>query len=315
MEKKVSWWRRFLGGIGMGIAAAIPGVSAGAIAVILHVFEPIVYAASNFFRKFKESILVLLPVIIGAILAVIPTIILMHNALNSLLFAVVSLFVGFMIGSFPGMTDEVKDAKPKRKEIIILIICFIVALAIGIISYFCGDKINITGHVTNPEWYMYFVVVLVGIIASAGLIVPGISGSMILLILGFYTPFINNLVEFVKILFHMQEGTLNWNYIGLLVCFAVGVIVGCVLMSKLMKYLLNKNRRLTFFGIIGFMIGSTISLYVNYDMRKYFQTWGCVKWYYEVIIAVVLLIVGIVLAYLLVKAQRKHNKELEENKQ
>jgi len=301
-----NWFRRFFAGIGIGVAAAIPGVSAGAIAVILKVYEVIINAASDIIKHFKNAVLILLPVVLGAILAVIPTIYIMDKALNNLLFAVVVLFVGFIIGSFPGITDEIKGEKATKKDIIILSICFLVPVAIGLVSFFVGDQIKLDEQIKNPQWYMYFVAVAIGIIAAAGFIVPGISGSMILLITGFYTPFITGVTEFVRVLFKQQEGVLNWKFVGIIICFAVGAVIGCILLSKLMKFLINKNRKSTFFGIIGFVAGSVISLFVNYDMKKYYSTWGCVAWYYEVIIAIGFLLVGIALAYLLLKQQRKY---------
>ena len=293
-----NWIKRLLSGIAIGVGAAIPGVSGGTIAIIFKVYETIINAVSNIFKKFKESFLILLPVVIGVVAALIPCVLLMNIAFKYLLFAVVTLFAGFIIGSFPSLLDEVKHDKVTTKNILIGVTCLLIALAIGILSFFFGEKINLSEQIAHPNWWMYLVVIPVGVLASSALVVPGISGSMLMLILGFYKPFIDGASEFLK-------GAGNWSIVGILGCFAVGVIIGFYLISKLMGYLLTKHRLATFYGIIGFIIGSLITLYINHDIGQYYQSWGALPMWGEMIVAVVFLLIGVGIAYLLVRYQRK----------
>ena len=101
-------FRRFFAGMGIGTGAAIPGVSGAAVAVIFKVYEEIITAVNNFRKKFGYAIAVLVPILLGIICAVIPCIILFSFAFEHFLFLLISLFAGFLLGSFPGVLDEVK---------------------------------------------------------------------------------------------------------------------------------------------------------------------------------------------------------------
>ena len=306
--------KRLLAGIGIGVGAAIPGVSGGTIAIILDVYESVIGAVSNIFKKFKESIIILIPILIGIIGALIPCIILFDKLLEGMMFIMVSIFAGLMIGSMPKITEEVKGNKFTKNNGIALIICFLLAISIGICSVFLGDKINLLAHFENPEIWFYFIMIPVGIIGSFALVIPGISGSMILLILGFYTPLIKVVSELFK-----GHASNPGAVIGLVACFAIGVILGFFLCSKAMKKLLNNFHLTTMWGIIGFIVGSIITLFFNYTIYSYYQkmsslneTW--MKWYIEVPIGIILLIVFAILSYLLLRYLKKRSETKLENK-
>lgn len=308
-----NFFKTLLAGMGIGVASAIPGVSGGTIAVSLKVYDKIISAVSGIFKHFKESVKVLLPILLGVVLALVPCIYLFDKAFEGFVFGIVTLFAGLIVGSFPGILKEVKGVKINFKHIITLIITLLIALAIGILSVNYGDQIVISSHFAKPEWWFYLILIPVGVIASFALIVPGISGSMILLILGFYTP----LLEYVNI---WAKEILSGNFTNLLtcllilLCFAIGVILGVILISKIMAILLNKFRNMTFFGIIGFIIGSTITLFYNNEIVNYYEIWasGNYVWmpmYLEIIIGSILFVLGALAVYFL----EKHNEKIKEN--
>ncbi len=316
--KTKEWFKTLLAGMGIGISSAIPGVSGGTIAVILKVYEKLLWAISNIFKEFKKAVIYLLPVLIGVVLALIPTIYLMDKALNGFLFGIVCLFAGFIIGSIPGITDEVKGEKPQRNHLIALIVSILVAIGLGVASVLA--KVDASALLVTPKWWVYIILIPVGFVASIALVVPGLSGSMLLLLLGFYKPLISSTVDTVK---ECLGG--NWSnfgqQIGILACFAVGVIIGFYLISKLMHFLLSKYRITTFYSIIGFVIGSTVALFFNFEIYEYYLVWASgtyikVPLYIEIPIAVVLLVGGTIASYALVKYKRKidsenQNKEIE----
>ena len=188
-----NWFRRFFAGMGIGTGAAIPGVSGAAIAVIFHVYEDIINAVNNFRKKFGWAIKVLIPIILGIVCAVIPCIILFHLAFEYFMFALICIFVGFLIGSLPGVTKEVKNVKFTAKYKVILIIGIIFVVLLGVISVFVGDAVNLQSLFDEMPWWLYLVLIPVGALAAIALTVPGLSGSLILLLLGFYRPLISSL--------------------------------------------------------------------------------------------------------------------------
>lgn len=312
------WFKTLLAGMAIGVGSSIPGVSGGTIAVILKVYEKLLWAISNIFKEFKKAVIYLIPVLLGVVLAVIPMLYLMDKALNGFLFGIVCLFAGFIIGSFPSVTDEVKGEKIKKSYIVTLIITLLSAIGLGIASVLI--KADVSSELANPSWWMYIVLIPVGFIASIALAVPGLSGGMILLLLGFYKPLIETTVETAK---NCLQG--DWSnfgqQLGILVCFAVGVIIGFYFISKLMHFLLQKYRTITFYGIIGFIIGSTLALFFNYEIYSYYLIWASNSYvsmplYIEIPIGVFLLILGIIASYLLVRYQRKQkNIEAKKNQE
>lgn len=91
-----------------------------------------------------------------------------------------------------------KNKERKSSYIVILIITLFIALGLGIASALLGNKINLDNHFIHPEWWFYLILIPVGFLAASALVIPGISGSMILLILGFYTPLLKYTVAWCK---------------------------------------------------------------------------------------------------------------------
>ena len=296
-----NWFKKILAGIGIGVGAAIPGISGGTIAVILNIYEKITWAVANIFKKFKEAIIILIPVLIGVVIGLIPTWLLMEYALNNFLFGVVCIFAGFIIGSFPEITKQVKDVCPKKAHIITLVISFVIALALGVASILLDvySGFNVSQLFENPQWWLFIILIPVGFLASSALVIPGISGSMILVLIGFYKPLIDSIQLF-------KDPSKIGTEFGILICFGIGVIIGFYLISKLMNNLLNKHREVTFFGIIGFIIGSLFALFLNSTIWQYYQTWsnggqGFIPCQIEIPLGIVLLIIVMVGSYFLMK--------------
>ncbi len=311
LMKIKDWFKTLLVGVGIGVGSAIPGVSGGTIAVIFKVYEKIVWAISNILNEFKKAIIILIPILLGVVIGLIPTIILMHEALQGFVFGVICIFAGFITGSIPKINDEVKGVKPTTKAILLMVGAGLLAIGLGLASIFA--KTDVSVYFATPKWWFYLILIPVGLIASTALVVPGISGSMLLILLGFYKPLIDSTVEVAK---ECIAG--NWAHFGmqfgLLACFAIGVIIGFVLISKLMNYLLNKFHHETFFGILGFVIGSDIALFLNFEIWEYYLKWSngvimSLKKEVEIPLGIALFVVITILSYLFVRYQRKIEKE------
>ena len=313
--KVKAFFKRFFAGMGIGCGAAIPGVSGAAIAVIFKVYEEIIDAVNNARKRFGYALKVLIPILVGIICAVIPCIILFSYAFEHFLFILIAVFAGFLIGSFPGITDEVKGVKPNKKQIMIIVIGALFVILLGVLSIVLGDLFNLHEVFAETPWWLYLVLIPVGAVAAVALTVPGLSGSLILLIIGFYRP----LVDFAKA-WGKELAKGNFNNIGKLCgvigCFAIGCLIGVVLVSKIMTVLLRKSHDSTFFGIIGFILGSVVVLFLNYETFNYYKCWAGVSYsgilnpslsmWLELLIAFILLALAAFGSYQLVRVQRKH---------
>ena len=325
--KVKEWFRRFFAGLGIGTGAAIPGVSGAAIAVIFHVYEDIINAVNNFRKKFGWAITVLIPILIGIAIAVSICIVLFHLAFEHLMFVLMCVFAGFLIGSFPGVTDEVKNEKIDKRCIILIVVGVLFVIGLGIASVFSG--LNVQTVFDATPWWLYLVLIPVGALAAVALTVPGLSGSLILLIIGFYRPLVDTTVFWIKEIFGVGDVTQSFAHvlplIGVIGCFGIGCLICVVLVSKVMNILLRKFRKQTFFTIIGFIGGSVFVLFFNHEIYNYYRVWAnpelgnalniqqIMPIYVEIIIGVVALALCAFLSYLLVRSQRK--KRALENKE
>ena len=317
-----AFFKRLLAGLGIGAGAAIPGVSGAAIALILHVYNDIIEAVNSFRKKFGWAIKVLIPILIGIMIAVIACVILFHLAFEYCMFTLICVFAGFLIGSFPGITDEVKGVEIHKKHIISAVIAGVFVISLGILSVVLGSKGSSVSQAFNemPVW-LYFVLIPVGAIAAVALTVPGFSGSLILLIIGFYRPLMDNATLWGKEIVHG-----SWEHfphlLGMIGCFGLGCLIGVVLISKLMSLLLKKYHDITYFVIIGFVIGSIGVLFFNYDIFNYYRVWAgasieninpIMPIYIEIPVGLLILAGTCVLSYLLVRYNRKSKSEETNN--
>ena len=314
--KVKEWFRRLIAGLAIGTGAAIPGVSGAAIAVIFRVYEDIIGAVNNFRKKFGWAITVLIPIMLGILIAVAICVVLFHIAFEHFMFVLMCLFAGFLIGSFPGITDEVKGEKLNKTCIILIVVGALFVIGLGIASVFSG--LNVGELFADPiPWWLYLVLIPVGALAAVALTVPGLSGSLILLIIGFYRPLVDSAVAWVKELFGVgvEQSTAHLGPLfGVIGCFGIGCLIGVVLVSKIMTLLLKKWRKQTFFTIIGFIGGSVFVLFFNYEIYNYYRVWAgqavdgieqLMPMWLEMVVGFIVLAVCAFLSYLLVRYQRK----------
>lgn len=301
----------------IGIAMVIPGFSGGTIACLVGIYDELIESISGFRKHPKQSFFTLLPYLIGIFLFALIFIIPITWGINNYPFVTVSLFAGLLIGGLPSFYQNIKG-KGNKVNIISSVVGAIVVLAVVIPSLFLGNSYV---SLVNVDWWMYILVFLMGVIASAALVVPGISGSMILLICGFYNP----IMDMVKAFFASIASSLNINIsldftgdfsslIGpefilpsFIVClvFGLGVIVGFILISKIMKFLLTNYKDATYFAIFGFILASLVGIYAN---GNYYNNLSVV----EIILAIIFLIVGFIGSYYASKiAGKKENDKIE----
>ena len=279
MNKEKSWFRRFMAGFGIGTGAAIPGVSGAAIALIFRVYESIINAINGFTKHIKKSILTLLPILLGVFLSVVLCIIVFDWAFEHCMFLLICLFAGFLIGSFPSITNEVKGQPRKKSYIVLAIVGGLIVIGVGIASIIMGTNgLSVDKYFSHSDeffgnWWILIVLFFVAIVASAGLTVPGFSGALILLTVGFYKPLIGAANKWGK---QLLSGNFD-NSLALLAMigvFGIGCLVGIVFVSKVMSKLFEKHRIATYYTIIGFIIGSFFVLFFNYQIWQYYLAWG-----------------------------------------
>lgn len=265
----------FLKGICIGIACIVPGVSGGTLAVILKIYDRLIDAIGNITKHFKESLKTLLPVLIGAVLGIVALVFPLRFAVKYIPLPLVSLFVGFIIGGLPGLFDKV-NKKPTVPGLLAAFCSLAFIVGICFIPSIGNFK------VADMNWTGYLIFFLVGIVGSCALVVPGISGSMLLLILGFWEPILDVAADLMK-----------FNNFGpnllILLLFGLGCLVGFVVISKIMSFLLKKFEYVTFMAIIAFIIGSIFGIYYTLEnpITSTLPFWG------HILLSIVLCLLGL----------------------
>ena len=239
-----------LAGALMGVAFIIPGFSGGSVAAILGIYEKLIGAIADIFKSFKKSVITLLPIFLGLACGVIALIFPLGWALENFPLPTVCLFVGLALGGLPSLTDRVKG-RVTLPCIASLAVPAIVAAALSFLPI--GADKNLLS--LAPQGYI--LLLLVGILGSAALVVPGISGSMILLILGYYNPIVNIITD------HFLKGEDMLASVLVLGSVGIGICIGFIGISVIMKWLLARHPRGTYFAIIGFIIGSIPTVFVS----------------------------------------------------
>lgn len=264
-----------LKGFVLGIANIIPGVSGGTLAITLGIYERLIGTISHFFKNVKENIKFIIFLGIGILLSLALFSNVIGYCLDNYAFATILFFIGIILGGVPLLFKKVKGTMNVSNFII-----FLVAFSIVIFMTFMsvGEKNVSLDTLSIGKVLLLFIS---GVVASSSMLLPGISGSFVLMLLGYYYPIVNAIRGLTKFqdLFH------NVIILGIA---GVGILVGIVIAAKLIEWLLDKHEVPTYYGIIGFVIASIISIFIT----AISNTVGI----YEVIVGIVLLLFGMFLS-------------------
>ena len=235
----------------IGIANIIPGVSGGTLAITLGLYEKIITTINSFFKDIKNNLKFIISLGLGAGLGLILVSKIIVLALDNYPLPTNVFFVGLILGGLPILFKKVKSENKTLLNFFIFLLVFVFITSLSFIK----DS-NYVVSFNNMNLFKYFKLFLIGIIGAATMVIPGISGSFVLMTLGYYKPILdtlNTLTMFYKLEFN---DIINNGLIILI--FGIGVLVGILLIAKIIEYLLNKYETKTYYAIIGFVLGSII---------------------------------------------------------
>lgn len=270
----------------MGIANIIPGVSGGTLALTLGIYEKFIQAISHFFSKIKENIKFLLPIAIGIGLSILSMSRVIDYSYEHFPIPTTMFFMGLVIGGVPLLIKKVKGTKEcnQKSSYIIMAITFSIVLLLAFSEQLFN--ISLKADLTNINALGYIILLLVGMITAATMVIPGISGSLVLMLLGYYYP----ILKAIKSLTKFKD--LGSNMIIVLV-FGIGILIGIVAISKLIEFLLQKFETKTYFGVIGFILASIIAIPIATMNNIQHFTFNI----FQIIIGILTLIVGTIIGY------------------
>ncbi|MBR3772077.1 MAG: DUF368 domain-containing protein [Clostridium sp.] len=239
-----------LRGILIGIANAIPGVSGGTMMVSMGIYDKIISSVTNITHQLKKSIITLMPYAIGMGVGIIGLSFAIEFLFTNYPVPTSLMFIGLILGGVPMMLSKFKGKKIGASNGVVFLIFFSL---IFILQWLNGK--STTDVTLTLSAVMAIRLFFVGVIAAATMVIPGVSGSMILMILGFYTPVIEAITTTIKALVDGDfGGVLHQCFI--LAPFGIGVLIGIYYVAKLIELLLRKQEGLTYSGILGLIAAS-----------------------------------------------------------
>lgn len=247
-----------LRGIAIGIANIIPGVSGGTMMVSMGIYDEVICAVTGVFKHFKESVRTLLPYAIGMGIGIVGLSFVIGYLFAEYPLQTAMLFIGLIFGGLPLIFPKVAGKKPRIAEIVVFVAFF------GLIIWmqFWGEG---NSQVLAVEPKTMVTLFFVGALAAATMVIPGVSGSMMLMSLGYYTPIIDHINAFVIALVTLDFGTV-WYCMGILMPFGMGVLLGIFLIAKLVEHLLKQHGRMTYFAILGLVTSSPIAVLAGMNL-------------------------------------------------
>ena len=244
--------KKILQGVAIGVANIIPGVSGGTMMVSMGIYGDVISAVTGVFSHFKQSVKLLLPYIMGMMFGIAGLSFVIGYLFEYYPFWTAMLFIGLIFGGIPMLLPKVSGQKASLVEVTLFFLFFALIVAMEFLQQ-GTDQVLMVG--VNSAVTLFFI----GALAAATMVIPGVSGSMLLMSLGYYTPIINDINQFFLALFALKFNAM-FHCMGILVPFGIGVVSGIFLISKLVEYLLEKHERKTYFAILGLVVASPIAV-------------------------------------------------------
>ncbi|QDP39131.1 DUF368 domain-containing protein [Radiobacillus deserti] len=265
-------WKNIYRGMIMGASDVIPGVSGGTIAVLLGIYDQLIESINGFFSKeWKKHLAFLLPLGVG----VIASILLLSHVIEWLFEHYPGptkfFFLGLIIGILPYLFHKA-EAKQTFKAQHILLLLIGAAIVASMVFFQTGETEPMTEFTLQSYLFLFFS----GMLASSAMILPGISGSFVLLIIGVYSTIISAVSDL---------------RIDVIAVVGIGVLIGIIVMSKIIHFFLENFPAGTYALVIGLVIGSIVVIFPGVPSGA------------TIILSVVAFALGLGIAYILGKVE------------
>ena len=248
--------KMILKGVVIGVANIIPGVSGGTMAVSMGIYDKMIHAATHLLSEFKKSMKILIPIVVGAVIGIVALARMIEIMFEKIPFQTNLLFIGLIVGGLPAIARKVKGKSIRLGHLLSFLIFFVVVAGLAILGEQEGAAADLSFSLLN-------VVKLfgVGIVASATMVIPGVSGSMMLMLMGYYNPVLSEINGFI-------DNLLDFNVPGILdgclvlVPFGLGVVFGIFAIAKIIEIVFEKFPEHAYWAIIGLIVASPVAILV-----------------------------------------------------
>lgn len=236
----MKYLKNFLKGLVVGVATLVPGVSGGTMAIILGIYDNLIRSVSGFFENWKKSTVFLLQIGLGALTGLLLFSNLLETAINNYPYVMRFLFIGVICGGIPVLFKQARAGKKDKWDFVMPLIGFCIVLLMS------SEPAATSTFATAGGFTSVIFLFIAGIIMAIALILPGISGSYMLLTLGLYDVTLN---------------AINNKILVFLIPLGLGIIVSTLATAKTIEKLLKNYPSKTYMMILGFVVGSLIPVF------------------------------------------------------
>lgn len=267
--QRTSLIKNFLKGIVIGIGKIIPGVSGAVLALSMGIYDKSIYYLNNLTKNIKESLKYLVPIALGILLGIILFSKVINYFLSNYYLPTMLFFIGLIIGGIPLISKNVS-----KKDYLFTAITFVIFFTISIT--------NISNnYLLKNNFLDIFTFIFTGFLEAIGTVVPGISSTALLMIIGTYEYIISSLGNIFNI-------SLLIPHLKILVPFTFGLIIGIIITVKIIDILFQKNKSKVYSFILGILLSSIVLLVVRAFKTKVSLV--------ELLVGLILMIGGIFLS-------------------
>lgn len=249
------WILDILKGAVIGIANIIPGVSGGTMMIVMGVYDKLIFCINNLFKQFAKCIKILMPYIIGVLLALVFMSAFIIGSMEKFPLPTAFAFIGLIMGGLPAIWAEVKDIKKTPVHWAVFAAAFLFLVGMQFMPQSADAELTLNiGQI--------LIIVVMGVISSSTMIIPGVSGSMMLMILGYYYPIFGSISLLMEAIMGGQLASAG-HYCGILLPFGIGMVLGILSISRLIEVMLSKWKGVTYAIIMGLVVPSPIVIVMS----------------------------------------------------
>lgn len=255
--------KTILQGVVVGVANIIPGVSGGTMMVAMGLYDKLIHAITHLKSEFAKSMRLILPIFIGAALAIIILSRVFEFLLEEYPIPTNFAFCGLIAGSLPFIFQKVKGKRATVSRMIPLLVFFAIVILMAVMGETGGKAADVSFTLLNE-----IKLLLVGIIAAATMVIPGVSGSMMLMLLGYYDTILRTINRFMDALFAFDIPELLVQCV-ILIPFGIGVLLGIFLIAKIIEFIFARAETHAYYAIIGLIVASPVAILIKVDWSTF----------------------------------------------
>ena len=262
----MKWFLDVLRGMVIGLANVIPGVSGGTMMVSMGIYDKLIWSINHLFKQFKKCLTILFPYAVGMVLAVLLGAVGLKIAFAKFPLPTNTLFIGLSLGSLPFILKEMKGENIGWQGILVFVLFFALVVVLKVVEKETSTEIQLS----VLEILKLF---LLGAIASATMVIPGVSGSMMLKTLGYYEPIVTGAIPALMKGVTSGDWAMVGHNVGVLLPFGLGIVFGIFAIAKLIEFLMKKWKGRTYCAILGMVAASPVVILMDPGLYEGLNVW------------------------------------------